>query len=194
MNPYCNRGAGLIQLLATPRLSYAESAWLASADDLFSTHDEFSLMANKIKNTGEGAALQITREARSADLAEEATGDDLEGSSRWDRLADVRVFTFEKLILVVDNDQQRLPMPDVAELVSSAAQDTESIYRGSRASIRPAGNGCMVSLPGYKEAGFHIGTTAPVVLAPCVLVIHDGSSQAARLAEDLVSMRREQSG
>ena len=147
-------------------------------------------MANSIKQSGGGPALQITREARAAGLAEEATGDDLEGAARWARLADVRVYGFDNFLLVVDRD--RVDVEDVAELVASAARDTRSIYQGVDASVRPAGNGCMVSLPGLDGTGLEVGDTAPAHPAPNMLVIHARDGAAARLAEDLATIRLEQ--
>jgi len=37
---------------------------------------------NSIKFSGEGPPLQVTKPARATDLAEEASGDDLEGTDR----------------------------------------------------------------------------------------------------------------
>lgn len=146
-------------------------------------------MPNGIKQSGEGPALQVTEAARTAGLAEQATGDNLTGVERWERLADVRVYGFDGVLLVVDN---RMTDEAVAELVASAARDTESIHRGRDASVRPAGNGCMVSLPGLEDTGMRVGDVAPVVPGPGLLVVTDGTDARGRIATDLVTNRREQ--
>lgn len=149
-------------------------------------------MPNNIKQSGEGPALQVTKPARAAALAEEATGDDLTGRDRWKRFADVRVYGFDGVLLVVD--REKMDTGDVAEIVASIARDTKSIYNGIEASIRPAGNGCMVSLPGLDPTGLRVGDTAPVHPAKNTLVITDGSSDRARLVKDVVSIRESQVG
>jgi len=148
-----------------------------------------SEMANIVKQSGEGPALQVTEAARTAGLAEEATGDGLTGVERWERLADVRVYGFDGMVLVVDDE-----MTDraVAELVVNATRDTGSIHQGHRASVRPAGNGCMVSVPGLEDTGMCVGDVAPVVPGPGTLVVTDGTDERGRLAADLVAYRREQ--
>ena len=55
-------------------------------------------MPNKIKRSGDGLALQVTKPARAAGLVEK-TDDELT------RLADIRVFAFDGLLLVVDLDR-----------------------------------------------------------------------------------------
>lgn len=60
-------------------------------------------MGNSIKRSGEGLALQITEDARSAGLVEENN----EGEAT--RLAEVRVHSFDDLLLVVDRDTDRRP-------------------------------------------------------------------------------------
>lgn len=147
-------------------------------------------MANAIKRSGEGLALQITREARAADLATTVADGEATGADRWARLAAVRVYGFDGLLLVVD--RERAAAEHVAELVASAAGDTASIYRGANASVRPAGNGCMVSLPGLEETGLELGQTVPARPAPNLLVIHARESRPARVAEDLATIRRGQ--
>lgn len=147
-------------------------------------------MANAIKRSGEGLALQITREARAAELAETVADEEATGADRWARLADVRVYGFDGLLLVVD--RERVATEHVAELVASAAGDTKSVYCGANASVRPAGNGCMVSLPGIEETGLERGDAVPARPAPGLLVIHARESQPARVAEDLVTIRRGQ--
>jgi len=138
-------------------------------------------MANHIKQSGaDGLALQVTTEARTAGLVIER------GEDRVDR-ADVRVYAFDGLLLVVDRD---LTDELVAELVAAGAQDTESVYRALDATITAAGNGSQVQLPPAEDAGFEVGDRAPVLTASDILVIH--SANTVRLANDLITIRREQ--
>jgi len=147
-------------------------------------------MPNAIKQSGKGPALQVTREARAAGLAEETNEEGEEGTARWSRLADVRVYGFDHLFVVVEPSE--FLDKHVAEIVASTARDTGSIYIGANASIRPAGNGCMVSLPGLKETGMAVGDTAPVEPGPDMLVITDGSKDRHRLARDILTIRESQ--
>ncbi len=146
-------------------------------------------MANKIKSSGEdGLALQVTKPARSAGLVEE----DDEGEATF--LAKVRVFSFDSLLLVVELDS--LSTEEAAELVVSATQDTKSIYRAMDATMQIAGNGYQVQLPPAEDAGFDEGDRASCQVAPGILLISkDGDTvgrDASRLADDLVTIRREQ--
>lgn len=147
-------------------------------------------MMNQIKSSGEdGLALQVTKPARSAGLVDE--DDEGEATS----LAKVRVFSFDSLLLVVGLDT--LSTKQVTELVVSAAQDTKSIYRTMDATVQIAGNGYQVQLPPAEDAGFHEGDRAPCQAAPGILLISkDGDTSverdASRLADDLVTIRREQ--
>jgi hypothetical protein len=147
-------------------------------------------MVNQIKESGtEGLALQITKPARAAELVEE----DSEGNATY--RADVRVYAFDHVLLVVDIDN--VSAAHTAELVSSAAGDTDSIYRAMDASVQIAGNGYQVQLPPARDAGFTKGDRAPCHTARGVLVISrdDGTAagaDAARLARDLVGIRKEQ--
>lgn len=142
-------------------------------------------MGNDIKRSGtDGLALQITEPARSAGLVEEND----EGDATY--LADVRVYAFDDLLLVADRDTDRVKNEDVAELVASTARDTKSVYRAVNSSVTIAGHGYQVQLPPAEDAGFYIGTSTLVKTAPGTLLIHRGRS--ARLAEDLVSIRRDQ--
>lgn len=147
-------------------------------------------MTNKIKESGiEGLALQITRPARAAELVEENS----DGDPTY--RADVRVYAFSHLLLVVD--VENVSTRHIAELVAAAARDTKSIYRAMDASVQIAGNGYQVQLPPARDAGFTKGDRAPCHTACGVLVISrdDGTSasaDAARLARDLVTLRNEQ--
>jgi len=132
-------------------------------------------MDNSIKESADGLALQVTRPARAAGLVQE----DAEGNAT--RLADVFVYGFDDILLVVDAVE--VSAKHRADLVATAAKDTESIHRGRPASVATAGNGYQVQLPGCKAAGFHEGDRAPARAGAGVLVIHDGGQ--AQLADDL---------
>lgn len=136
-------------------------------------------MANSIKQSGGGLALQVTMPAREASLVKE------DGDGEATYLADVLVYGFDDLLLVVDAD--RVDVGTRAELVASAASDTDSIHQGASASLEIAGNGYQVQLPGCRLAGFHEGDRAPVVSRQGLLCIHDGTQ--ARLVEDLATIR-----
>jgi hypothetical protein len=116
-------------------------------------------MANSVKQSGQGPALWVTKQAQAADLAETTSKDGAEGVERWAYLANVRVYGFDGALLVVDTE--KMATNKIAELVASAAGDTDSIYLGASASIRTAGNGCMFSLPDLAPTGLEIGDTAP---------------------------------
>lgn len=140
-------------------------------------------MPNSIKRSGaDGVALQVTKWARAAEMVEENSNDEAT------RLADVRVYAFDHVLLVVD--LERVDVRHIAELVESAAGDTESIYRAWDASLQISGGGYQVQLPPAKDAGFTEGDTAPVHPAPGVMVI--AKNRSVRLAQDLVSIREEQ--
>jgi hypothetical protein len=147
-------------------------------------------MANQIKSSGaDGLALQVTKSARTAELVKENE----EGEATY--LADVRVFAFDQLLLVVDCET--VPTEHTTELVVTAAQDTDSVYRAMDASVQIAGNGYQVQLPPAADAGFREGDTAPCQSARGVLVISRKGKTAegaagARLASDLVTIRTEQ--
>jgi len=141
-------------------------------------------MPNSIKESGEGAALQVTGEARSAGLVEENS----EGDAT--RRADVRIHGFKSLLLVIDLD--RVGEEEEAELVASAARDTQTAYRSEEATIQHSGNGYQVQLPPAGDAGFDIGDTAPVGSGEGVLVIHSGTRDGERLARDLLTIRDDQ--
>lgn len=140
-------------------------------------------MAN-IKQSGDGLAVQVTRNARAAGLVDENS--DGEATRR----AEVWVYGFEGLLVVVD--AVRVSEADRAELVATAAGDSGSIYGGDVSTISPAGNGYQVQLPGATEAGFLEGDDVTVQPAKGngLLVIHDGD--LSRLAGDLITLRAEQ--
>ena len=138
-------------------------------------------MSNKIKRSGDGLALQVTKPARSAGLVEKTDDEPT-------RLANIRVFAFDGLLLVIDLD--RIIDENIVELATSAALDTASIHRVANASLQIAGNGYQVQLPGAADAGFHVGDRAPCTPAPNLLVIAAEGSE--RVASDIVTIRREQ--
>jgi len=147
-------------------------------------------MANQIKASGaDGVALQVTTPARSAGLVEENN----DGEATY--LADVRVYAFDDLLLVVD--LEAVTTAHMTELVVAAAQDTDSIYRAMDASVQIAGNGYQVQLPPAKDAGFCEGDAAPCQSAHGMIVVSrdDGTTNGrntARLPADLVTIRTEQ--
>ena len=138
-------------------------------------------MPNKIKRSGDGLALQVTKPARAAGLVEETDDEPT-------RLADIRVFAFDDLLLVVDID--RITDENMVELATSAALDTVSIHRVTNASLQIAGNGYQVQLPGAADAGFHVDDQVPCTPAPNLLVIAAEGSK--RVAADIVTIRKEQ--
>jgi len=139
-------------------------------------------MANSVKTSGGGLALQVTREARDAGLVRE------DSESDPTHLAGVYVYGFDGLLLVVDAED--VSPESRAQLVGAAVGDSGVIHRGEPATVEVAGNGYQVQLPGCEAAGFREGDRAPVVSRPGVLVIHDGTE--ARLAEDLATIRADQ--
>jgi hypothetical protein len=147
-------------------------------------------MTNQIKASGaDGVALQVTTPARAAGLVEE----DNDGEATY--LADVRVYAFDDLLLVVD--LEAVTTAHTTELVVAAARDTNSIHRAMDASVQIAGNGYQVQLPPAEDASLREGDAAPCQSAPGVLVISkDTETQTeintARLAADLITIRTEQ--
>ena len=135
-------------------------------------------MINSIKESAEGLALQVTRKAREAGLVEE----DSDGNTTG--LSDVYVYGFDDLLIVVGVD---VSTADRAELVATAARDTDSIHEGSKAKIATAGNGYQVQLPGCTAAGFLEGDDGHVRATEQVLFIHDGTQ--GRLIDDLMTIR-----
>ncbi|WP_458190301.1 hypothetical protein [Haladaptatus sp. NG-WS-4] len=138
-------------------------------------------MPNKIKRSGDGFALQVTKPARAARLVEETDDEPT-------RLADIRVFAFDGLLLVIDLD--RITDENIVKLATSAALDTVSIHRVANASLQIAGNGYQVQLPGAADAGFHVGDRTPCTPVPNMLVIAAEGSE--RVAADIATIRREQ--
>jgi len=136
-------------------------------------------MANSIKDSAGGLALQLTKPARKAGMVVE----DTDGEAT--RLAEVYVYGFDGLLLLIDADN--VSARDRAEMVASAAKDTESIYQGTMSTVGIAGNGYQIQLPGCREAGFTLGDTAPTAVEQGIIVVHDGSN--ARVAQDLLTIR-----
>lgn len=135
---------------------------------------------NSIKESGGGLALQVTGPARGAGLVQE----NADGEAT--RLSGVYVYGFDGLLVVVD--AERVSAAERAEIVSTAAEATESIHRGEAATVEVAGNGYQAQLPGAESAGFAVGDTAPVVLSDGLLVIH---GDVDREIVDLVSTVRD---
>lgn len=148
-------------------------------------------MVNSLKRSGDGLALQITKPARAADLVEER--DTPDGTTPTYR-AETRVHAFAGLLLVVDTD--RVPDDEEAELVAAAARDTQTAYRTMTATVQIAGHGYQLQLPPAADAGLRKGDKPAVRTAPGALVIAnddvDSGGRPTRVAEDLVTIRRDQ--
>jgi hypothetical protein len=140
------------------------------------------MKAPTIKESGDGLAIQVTKQARRAGMVDE----DAEGDAT--RLAGVYVYGFDGILLIVD--AENVSDSDRAELVSSAASDTGSVYRGEASSMAIAGNGYQVQLPGCHAAGFSQGDQTPVRTEPGLMVVHDGENE--RIAGDLITLRADQ--
>lgn len=145
-------------------------------------------MANAIKKSGDGLALQITRLARAATLVAE------DDNNTATRLARTRIHAFEGLLVAVDVD--RVPDGDEADLVATAAADTNTAYRAVTAHIQIAGNGYQLQLPNAVDAGLREGDTPTITTAPGVLMIAhnetDTETNPVRVGKDLATIRREQ--
>ncbi len=136
-------------------------------------------MVNSIKQSADGLALQVTREARKAGLVAE----DSDGNAT--DLSDVYVYGFDDLLVVIGT---AVGAGDRAELVATAARDTNSVHQGSMSTLAVAGNGYQVQLPGCKAAGFREGDSGHVRAADGVLFIHDGTK--GRLIDDMMTIRQ----
>ena len=137
-------------------------------------------MVNRVKESADGLALQVTKPARDgAGLVEETS----EGETK--NLSDVFVYGFDGLLVVVGTD---VSPADRAELVATAARETDSSHEGARATLATSGNGYQVQLPGCKAAGFLEGDRGHVRAADGVLFIHDGTQ--GRLIDDLMTVRQ----
>lgn len=145
---------------------------------------------NCIKESGvDGVALQITKPARSAGLIEE-TADDV-----TTKLANVRVFAFNHLLLVID--RERVDRQNTAELVIIATKYTKSIYQSMNATVQIAGNGYQVQLPPASDAGFEIDDDPACHPSQNLICISkdDGTSaalDAVHAAREIVSKREDQ--
>jgi len=141
-------------------------------------------MANKIRVSAEGLALQVTKPARRAGLVDEGPDRDAKKA----RKSDVYVYGFDDLLLVVDKD--RVSASDRAQLVAEAASTTDSIHQGTTATVTVSGDpGYKVQLPGCNAAGFYEGVRPQVSAGDGILVIHEGQR---RLAQVLTSQRQTQ--
>lgn len=140
---------------------------------------------NKIHEaTAGGLALQVTNPAREAELV---MGEGSDKDAQRAYKADVYVYGFEGILLVIDAD--KVSDSDRADLVAAAIDETGSIYQGGRASVTVSGNpGYKVQLPGCTAAGFHEGDYPQVRTAQGVLVIHD--EREPRAAQVVASKRR----
>lgn len=140
-------------------------------------------MPNSIKHSGHGLALQVTDPARKAGLVEENNDGDAT------RLADVRVHSFDSILLVVDRDPQVIQEDRVAVLVAELASRTKTVFQAIDASVQESGNGYQVQLPPAEDAGFSEGDTVGCQPAPGVLVIHPLEGGVAEVASGVVGRR-----
>ena len=145
-------------------------------------------MPNSIRDSGHGLGLQVTKEARSAGLVEENS----EGEPT--KLADVRVYGFDDILLVFDLDSKRLDAEEIVVLVADAAWETKSIYQGIDASVQGSGNGYLVQLPGVEDTGLRKGEEVVCRPAPDMLVIHRDAPGVSERGRDLVRRRKGQVG
>jgi len=149
-------------------------------------------MVNTIKNPSDGLALQVTEPAKKAGLVKENN----EGEPT--RRADVRVYSFEGLLLVVDRDE--MDEAHIVELVKAAAGDTKTVRQAMNATVQTAGHGYQIALPPARDAGFRKGDPAPCHPAPDMLVIaknslwneKHGEDKPGRVAASLLTIRRDQ--
>jgi hypothetical protein len=143
---------------------------------------------NRIKSSGEGVALQITKPARSAGFVDENS----DGEAT--RLAAVRVYAFQDFLLAIDREQ--VNESDIADLVVAAAEDTDSIYRAQDASVQIAGDGYQLQLPVATDAGFSVDDKVGTHPANGVIAFSKAAgsdvSNAARLAKDIITIRESQ--
>ena len=102
-------------------------------------------MANSIKQSAGGLALQITQPARDAELVVE----DTEGNAT--RRAEVYVYGFDDLLLLVDSET--VAVSHRTELVTAAAQDTGSIHRGGLAKLRSQATATKSNFPAVRMPG-----------------------------------------
>jgi hypothetical protein len=133
-----------------------------------------------------GIAMQVTETARAAGMVREDDNGNVQH-----RADSLYVYAFDDLCLVVDPGQ--VDSPERAELVVTAADDTDSIHHGGTTAIADAGHGYKLYLPGADAAGFSVEdgyTDVDLRSAPGVLFI--SKSLQARLVDDLATIRRNQ--
>lgn len=137
-----------------------------------------------LKPSGHGLAVTAIREIRSAGLAEQRP------NGEWRRRSDTIVYGVNHLLLIID--RERVPLEPRAHLVATAAKDSGSLHEGKKASIHAAGDGVKAQLPGAEDAGFDAEDSVSLHTADHLLLVTDSSRGANRLAQDLVSIRRDQ--
>ena len=144
-------------------------------------------MPNDLQEFSGGLTLQVTIPARQSELAEE--NDDGE----WTRLAEVRVYAFDNLLIVVD--LEKMSDEEIAELVNSATRDTKSIHQAIDSKIRVSGNGCKLQLSNATDAGFRVKQSIAWHPAPNMMILTPyvpEQEKTPTLAADLVGLRRMQ--
>jgi hypothetical protein len=118
-----------------------------------------------------GIAMQVTETARAAGMVREDDNGNVQH-----RADSLYVYAFDDLCLVVDPGQ--VDSPERAELVVTAAGDTDSIHHGGTTAIADAGHGYKLYLPGADAAGFSVEdgyTDVDLRSAPGVLFISKAS-------------------
>ena len=141
-------------------------------------------MPNRLTDSGDGVALQVTQPAQEAGLVDEESTDNSLS------LATVCVYAFNNVLLVVDREE--IDTQTVADLLAVTANDTKRIYRGIDASVQEVNDGVTVQLPPADVAGFTVGDVAVAHPAPNLLVITKRNPNGTQLAAEIVSMRRDQ--
>lgn len=137
-----------------------------------------------IKPSRHGLAVTATRSIRAATLAEQHTND------KRRRKADTMIYGLNDLPLLVDRD--RVGLNQRAYVVTAAAKDSGSLYKDSKAVIHATGEGVKTQLPGAEAPGFDAEDTVSLHTANHLLLVTDRSADANRLAQGLVSIRRDQ--
>ena len=143
-------------------------------------------MTHSIKPAGEGLARQATKDIRQASLVDESAVDDELGTGR-----EVIVYGFDGLLMAVDRHDVAADVR--ADLVSTAAQGTDSMHLGEPARVSQRGNGFQIQLPGCRGAGFVEGDDVRTRPAAGVLfVFGDDDMDTSRLVDDLIAIRQGQ--
>lgn len=118
-------------------------------------------MPNKLKKSGGGTAIQITKPARQAGMLKDNNSENL-------RLAEVRIYSFDRLL--VATDIERMNQKEISEIIIQAIEGTQTVFDAKKGRIQSAGNGYQLQLPPAEDAGFEIGDTLECQSAPGLLI------------------------